>query len=412
MNTNMASKYTARGRQWGFTLVELLVAMAIAGALLAGIVQVFIGSKATYRVVEDLSRIQESGRFALDMMAWDVRMAGYKGCYSGVSGNEVKNVLKNADGALYNFGEAIEGFDAVNDDFDDGYLSQTLKDARDTGAGDNELEDFALIDAGSVVHDEPDVIIIRAVFGGSVRVIAQNAQNPGDATLNGELISSSTKANACVVGNKPKDMWSGLCEGDIVMVSDCNKSAIFQISSIGKQNDKINIRHSKGGTVPPGNDEAAWGGNSSEAEKYQSGSEIMKAGTRIYFIANRLGKTGNLEPVPSLFVLSETGVAELLAENVEDMQITYGVDEVNSGKLKQRVSTTGLDASDVEAGVGWNAVVSAEIRLLMRSGNDFLAPAGEPQAYTFAGTPYSDHDDRRIRREFANVVTLRNRALQ
>lgn len=64
-------------RQRGLSLVEILVALTISLFLIAGVIQLFIGSKQTYRFNDAQSRLQENGRFAIDRMAWDIRMAGY-----------------------------------------------------------------------------------------------------------------------------------------------------------------------------------------------------------------------------------------------------------------------------------------------------------------------------------------------
>mgnify|MGYP003805980571 CR=1 FL=1 len=58
-------------------MVEILVALVISLFLVAGVIQLFIGSKQTYRGYDALSRIQENGRFALEAMARDIRMARY-----------------------------------------------------------------------------------------------------------------------------------------------------------------------------------------------------------------------------------------------------------------------------------------------------------------------------------------------
>jgi len=63
--------------QRGLTLIEILVALTLSAFLIAGVIQLFIGSKQTYRGHDALSRIQENGRFALDAMSRDIRMAGY-----------------------------------------------------------------------------------------------------------------------------------------------------------------------------------------------------------------------------------------------------------------------------------------------------------------------------------------------
>ena len=52
--------------QRGLTLVELMVAMLLGVFLIGGVMQIFISSKQTYRMQENLSRLQENGRFALD----------------------------------------------------------------------------------------------------------------------------------------------------------------------------------------------------------------------------------------------------------------------------------------------------------------------------------------------------------
>jgi len=66
--------------QTGMTLIEIMIALLIGAFLLGGVLQIFIGSKQTYRMQENLSRLQENGRFAMDFLAKDIRMAGYREC--------------------------------------------------------------------------------------------------------------------------------------------------------------------------------------------------------------------------------------------------------------------------------------------------------------------------------------------
>lgn len=63
--------------QSGLSLVELLIAMALGLILTVGALQMMLSSQSLYRTTDSLSRIQESGRFALDFLAKDIRMAGY-----------------------------------------------------------------------------------------------------------------------------------------------------------------------------------------------------------------------------------------------------------------------------------------------------------------------------------------------
>lgn len=73
--------HTARMRapQLGLTLIELMTALAIGMFLMIGAITVFMQGRATFRVTESLSRVQETARFALDIMEPDIRMAGHYG---------------------------------------------------------------------------------------------------------------------------------------------------------------------------------------------------------------------------------------------------------------------------------------------------------------------------------------------
>ncbi|MCY0536225.1 PilW family protein, partial [Klebsiella pneumoniae] len=67
-------------RQAGVTLIELLVALGIGALLILGLVEVFSASRTAYQLSTGLARSQENGRFALDILQRDIRMAGHVGC--------------------------------------------------------------------------------------------------------------------------------------------------------------------------------------------------------------------------------------------------------------------------------------------------------------------------------------------
>jgi type IV pilus assembly protein PilW len=71
-----------RRRAAGLTLIELMVALAIGSLLMIGAVTVFVQSRATFRVSDSVARLQENGRYVLDRLEPDVRMAGYFGLTS------------------------------------------------------------------------------------------------------------------------------------------------------------------------------------------------------------------------------------------------------------------------------------------------------------------------------------------
>jgi len=75
-------------RQKGLSLVELLIAMLLGLLLTAGALQMMLSSQVIYQTTDTLSRIQENGRFALNFLAKDIRMAGH-------------NTTEEADGKVF-----------------------------------------------------------------------------------------------------------------------------------------------------------------------------------------------------------------------------------------------------------------------------------------------------------------------
>ncbi len=61
----------------GFSLIELLVAMAVAGIAAAAIFSVFASSSRSATVQNTAAGVQQSVRAGLEMMVQDIRMAGY-----------------------------------------------------------------------------------------------------------------------------------------------------------------------------------------------------------------------------------------------------------------------------------------------------------------------------------------------
>lgn len=66
-------------KQYGMTLIELMVALAIGAFLMIGAITVFMQSRTTFRITESVSRLQENARFAIDALEPDIRMAHYWG---------------------------------------------------------------------------------------------------------------------------------------------------------------------------------------------------------------------------------------------------------------------------------------------------------------------------------------------
>jgi type IV pilus assembly protein PilW len=67
-----------RGRtESGFTLVELMIGMLLGLILTGGVITLFIQSRQSFQADENVARMQNQARFALDELARDIRMASF-----------------------------------------------------------------------------------------------------------------------------------------------------------------------------------------------------------------------------------------------------------------------------------------------------------------------------------------------
>ncbi len=333
-------------KEQGLTLVEMMVALTIGMVLLGGVITILSASQQTYRVNEALARVQENARYAFQLLARDIRMAGYMGCVG--DGVEVFNALNDNSDFLWRLHQPLEGFEATS--------AAAWTPSLPSPAG---MIPSAL---GGC-----DIIVVRGVDGGDARVLSHpSSMPPGSADL---TVTTS----------------SGLSNDDIVLVTDCLAAAIFQITNISTSAGQSKIEHDIDiGT--PGNSAAALGNE-------YTGGEIVRVTTRAYFIRT------NPRGIPALYWRRGTGAAEELIEGVEDMQIQYGEDL--DGDRSADVYRTADQIAD------WEAVVSVRINLLVQSVEDGIT--SQPQTYTFNGTTVTP-TDRRLRQAFFTVISLRNRA--
>ncbi|MDQ2078123.1 PilW family protein [Marinimicrobium sp. ABcell2] len=351
-------------KQQGLSLVELMISITLGLVLMTGVMQMFLSSRTVYTTHQAISRVQENGRLAMEFMSRDIRMAGFMGCMS--RNMEFTNTLKIDDAeaeVLYGFGVGIEGATA-------GTGQPTGYPAALTGT---------------------DILVVRSASGNSAHVVSDK----NSTSL--KIATDSVVANAC--NNGSDNMISGLCKGDVVIITDCEKARAFQITNI--QGSNGNVVHSKKGEAgdggfSPGNDTASWGGNSGPPEEqFGPDSEIIRVTTNFYYIAtNDAGR-------PGLWQKIGNSAAQEVLEGVENMQLTYGLDTDGNG-----VPNEYLDAAAV--GSNWDDVLSVRVQLLVVSLNNNVLE--EPQPYTFNGTTVTpDDSDRRMRQVFVNTIGIRSR---
>src|SRR5262245_50038592 len=75
----LGSSASLRNAGAGFTFVELMIALAIGGIVVAAALALYAHGRSIYRANERIARLQEQGRFALSVIEPDIELAGYYG---------------------------------------------------------------------------------------------------------------------------------------------------------------------------------------------------------------------------------------------------------------------------------------------------------------------------------------------
>ncbi len=342
--------------QSGMSLVELMVAMALAVLLLAGVLSIFQSSKVTYLTNEKTARLQENGRLALELMVHDLRSAGYGGC---VLETIFTNTLVGTTDVLWNYAQPVQGFESLGDGDYAPALPASLQPALD--------------DAPPVV--ESDVIVVRMPVRDRPAMTVQ--ADLASVTDNPQVLASSGPVAA----------------GQIMLISDCQASTVFQATGWNAGAPNGSVLHAAGG-AGPGNATADLG------FQYQAGARLLPLETVAYWVGN--DGTG-----PALWRSIGGGAAEMLVEGAQAMQVAYGEDTD-----ADRVANDYFAADEID---DWDDVISVNLALLIRSEESGLEEDVstyqllEPALGGVTLGPFDD--DRRQRMLFTTTAALRNRAL-
>lgn len=358
MNNFMPSRHrAARRHQAGMTLIEIMIALLMGAFLLGGILQIFISAKQSYRMQEELSRMQENGRFAMHFLTEDIRMADFWGC-AGSSNIESK---LNSNTTFVNFADAIAGQDNDNSGND--------------GDADND-------ENNNGIWDGTDSISLKGAYDFAIFVQDEPA---------------TTAAVLKVTNN------SGLKANDIVIVSNCISGDMFQITNVTASgtagfDNIVHNTNSGAQTSTPGNASQSLEVGPAPApnpttNRYSTDSVIYRANFTTYQIRNGEGNR------PALFRSINGAAATELVEGIEDMQILYGADTDADNAPNYYVPAG-------SAGLNMNQVVSIRISLLVRSLSTALA--SEAVSYTYNGSTVTP-TDRSLRRVFTSTIAVRNR---
>lgn len=117
----------------GFSLIELLVAIAVMGIITAQLFVVFSNQKKVYASNERALDVQEQARLTLDLIAFDTRMAGFMvPRWTAVSsidgGNAEPDRFCVSDASYFNFNDAPSPLDTRTRPFDGAAVTNLVGD--------------------------------------------------------------------------------------------------------------------------------------------------------------------------------------------------------------------------------------------------------------------------------------------
>ena len=310
----------------GFSMVELMVALVITLILLAGIGQIFLSSKKSFTIQNNLARIQENGRYAMEVVVSDLRRAGYWG------GNAD---IKSIDGSE---GTYLVDDEACTDSTPDGpsnwvrMLNRSIYGLDLTGDEKPSVNNYSCIqDAGATPYVRGDVMLVRYAHASAV--------------------GSITKPLPCATGK--------------TTIKDCYPDEYFLRSSLFR------------GRLFKGS-ESEDPVNTLVAPAIRTAELVAHA----YYI----GTSSNTSAcpadgaVPSLFrvELSSSGglSVEEIAYGVDNLQIKYGVDTSGNGivnryydadEINPKPKPTPKNPAVVLPEIYWEDVISTRVWLLLRA---------------------------------------------
>ncbi len=319
-------------KQMGISLVEILVALVISLFLLGGIVQVYVGQKVTFKFTSALAEVQENGRFALDSMSQDLRLASQWGCvpFDPTNTTNINDTLNPG---------TFPGHDPNFHDF----ITPGLGMGAIAGTNDAGIN-------GS------DSLTVRGGKAGSTNVEAP-----------------FTAATVNTLNVNPIGSISG---GDIILVARCGandlvtafEADILPVSSVDTTNPLQTVI-----TV-----------NANKSQQFENDAMVIELQTVTYTIGPAASGNGEL----ALFRQEFNNAAQELVEGVQDMQVLYGIDTTNSQFPNQYVTSTNVPNFD--------NVVSLRVMLLIHSIDDFVTEAPQTYTFNGVPTTAADRRLRQV----------------
>jgi len=384
-STKLNNQKTALAQK-GFSLVELMVALVVGLIVLAGVLQIFVGTRLTFNSNQALASIQENGRFALELIKPVLREGDVQGfCGADLIINSHLNTSCGDEiDLIYAPESAFLAWEYDGTGRNEGF---TIPDDLDpSGEG---VTDWSSIDNDGTALDLPAVFNGRVVPGSDVFIARRVSIVEG--------VTGATLAS----GSNPIDLTHnhGLDPNALVVVSNCGTGTDF-FHATGAPDQLISAASSCGG-VGPGNATTAWStGFGTTIQVF----EVQIFGYYVGFDADR-EETG----LYRVDLSRGTGNAfhEELVSGVENMQVLAGYSlPADQGGDGQRVDFW-LNGDEVPS---WDFVIGARISLLMSSTENADTDI-EARTFDLSGVAVTSPSDARLRQPFTATFSLRNQQL-
>lgn len=344
--------------QFGLTLIELMIAMALGLIVAAAAVALFATNKLTYTATENIGRIQESGRVAFELMSRDLRDAGGIPCDSSLAATMQNGLNGSTTQWWTNWDNGLRGYGPTT--------AFTAPVAAATGA-------FGTTAEGNRVSGT-DAIELKSADPTSVMVSAD--------------VSNANRSAPLPVNNV-----TGLQSNDLIVVCDFYGGTLFQAT--GFTGTTILHAGGAGSGGSPGNIDATLdlGSYGNDKNGVAIPAISMNAFVAIWR-ASRWYVGCNLR-----VACDQPGGRSLYQVRVSNVAGTYTVaaDEIATGVQDMNVqylvagNSSYIDDESTLSAANWRAVTAMKITL------------------TIGGSDRVGTDGNTVTRTVQHVITLRNR---
>lgn len=372
--------------QSGLSLVELLVGMALGLMVLTMLGYIYTGSRQSYRQQEAMATVQQNGRYALETLTQEARMAGYIGCprlgsSTPVAGEVVPVMRAAADSRI-----GLDLTPAITLGYGASHIRPVSGGKTAAGLDASGLRNTTGISDNVV--DDTDVLVVH------------KAANKGFM-----LSAMASPAGPVTITGSPRGLKSD--QQDVLLISDCSAADIFHVAGT-----------TPGEPAETDNPQITPNVALSKIYRSQDGAMVMGFESSVYFIRRIDPNSAESASNPRALYRARWGVdasdgagnpdISLIAEHVRDMSILFGVD--TSAPPVDGAADSYVPAASV---ADWNQVVSVRISLLLRSPDDGVQE--QSQTYRFDTDKDGDLDtvtatDRRRYQIYTTTVSIRGRA--